>query len=116
MLYPVAINRPNDGRSPSRRASHCVPKNVANTTTNTDATARVFQELKAVGKAIGMPTSLLVLELTDYRIFAAHHPELARAVEAEGARRLSEVRAARERKPTEPAELHAVSTKEADGA
>jgi voltage-gated potassium channel len=34
-----------------------------------------------------VPTTLLVLELTDYRIFAAHYPELASAVEEEAARR-----------------------------
>lgn len=42
-----------------------------------------------------MPTTLLVLELTDYRIFAAQHPELAKAVEVEGFRRLAELNAAR---------------------
>jgi voltage-gated potassium channel len=42
-----------------------------------------------------VPSTLLVLELTDYRIFAAHHPDLARAVEEEAARR----RAERSRKP-----------------
>src|SRR5262245_41391322 len=42
-----------------------------------------------------VPTTLLVLELTDYRIFAAHHPDLARAVEEEAARR----RAERNKKP-----------------
>src|SRR5262245_17272164 len=47
-----------------------------------------------------VPTTLLVLELTDYRIFAAHHPDLARAVEDEAARR----RAERNKKP-EPAAL-----------
>jgi voltage-gated potassium channel len=45
-----------------------------------------------------VPTTLLVLELTDYRIFAAHYPELAQAVEEEAARR----RAERTKKP-EPA-------------
>ena len=45
-----------------------------------------------------VPTTLLVLELTDYRIFAAHHPDLAHAVEEEAARR----RAERNKKP-EPA-------------
>lgn len=81
-----------------------------------------FGELALLGDGIRtatvvatMPTTLLVLELTDYRIFAAHHPELARAVEAEGARRLAEVRAAREHKPAELAELHPDSAGEADG-
>jgi voltage-gated potassium channel len=45
------------------------------------------------------PTTLLVLEVTDYRIFAAHHPDLARAVEEEGARRLAELNARRQRTP-----------------
>jgi voltage-gated potassium channel len=40
-----------------------------------------------------VPTTLLVLDLVDYRIFAASHPDLARAVEEEGARRLAELRA-----------------------
>jgi voltage-gated potassium channel len=47
-----------------------------------------------------VPTTLLVLELTDYRIFAAHYPELARAVEDEAARR----RAERNKKPEQPLE------------
>jgi voltage-gated potassium channel len=34
------------------------------------------------------PTTLLVLDLTDFRAFAASHPDLARAVEAEAERRL----------------------------
>lgn len=42
------------------------------------------------------PTTLLVLEVADYRIFAAHHPELARTVEEEGFRRLAEIRGARQ--------------------
>jgi voltage-gated potassium channel len=47
-----------------------------------------------------VPTTLLVLELTDYRIFAAHYPELASAVEEEAARR----RAERNKKPEQPPE------------
>jgi voltage-gated potassium channel len=35
-------------------------------------------------------TTLLVLELTDYRIFTAHYPDLAQAVEDEAARRRAE--------------------------
>ena len=35
MLYPVAISRPIARLSPSRRASHCVPKKVAVTTAMT---------------------------------------------------------------------------------
>jgi voltage-gated potassium channel len=61
-----------------------------------------FGELALLGDGIRTatviattPTSLLVLELSDYRIFAAQHPDLASSVEAEGARRLAEVRASR---------------------
>jgi voltage-gated potassium channel len=35
------------------------------------------------------PSTLLILELTDFRAFTAHHPELARDVELEAARRTS---------------------------
>jgi voltage-gated potassium channel len=34
-----------------------------------------------------MPTTLLILEVSDFRAFTAHHPELAQAVESEAARR-----------------------------
>jgi voltage-gated potassium channel len=34
-----------------------------------------------------MPTTLLVLEVSDFRSFTAHHPELAKTVEAEARRR-----------------------------
>jgi voltage-gated potassium channel len=47
-----------------------------------------------------VPSTLLVLDLTDYRIFAAHYPDLAHAVEDEAARR----RAERNKKPEAPAE------------
>lgn len=33
------------------------------------------------------PTTLLILEVSDFRAFTAHHPELAQAVESEAARR-----------------------------
>lgn len=42
-----------------------------------------------------VPSTLLVLDLTDYRIFAAHYPDLAHAVEDEADRR----RAERNKKP-----------------
>jgi voltage-gated potassium channel len=45
-------------------------------------------------------STLLVLDLTDYRIFAAHYPDLAHAVEDEAARR----RAERNKKPEISAE------------
>jgi voltage-gated potassium channel len=47
-----------------------------------------------------VPSTLLVLDLTDYRIFAAHYPDLAHAVEEEAARR----RAERNKKPDISAE------------
>jgi voltage-gated potassium channel len=56
-----------------------------------------------------VPTTLLVLELTDYRIFAAHYPELARAVEDEAARR----RAERNKKPEPPPEPGAAAHRHA---
>jgi len=34
-----------------------------------------------------MPSTLLILEVSDFRAFTAHHPELARSVEVEAARR-----------------------------
>ena len=37
------------------------------------------------------PSTLLILELTDFRAFTAHHPELARDVELEAARRTSKI-------------------------
>lgn len=58
-----------------------------------------FGELALLGDGIRtatviatVPTTLLVLQLADYRIFTAHHPDLAREVEAEGERRLGELR------------------------
>jgi voltage-gated potassium channel len=56
-----------------------------------------------------VPTTLLVLELTDYRIFAAHYPELASAVEEEAARR----RAERNKKPEQPPEPGAAAHRHA---
>jgi voltage-gated potassium channel len=38
------------------------------------------------------PSTLLILDLADFRTLMAHHTELARVIEAEGKRRLSEVR------------------------
>ena len=65
-----------------------------------------FGELALLGDGVRtatvvatMPTTLLVLELADYRIFAAQHPELAKAVEVEGFRRLAELKAARNVEP-----------------
>ncbi|MGZ3408727.1 MAG: cyclic nucleotide-gated ion channel [Xanthobacteraceae bacterium] len=63
-----------------------------------------FGELALLGDGVRtatvvatMSTTLLVLEVADYRIFAAHHPELAKTVEEEGFRRLAEIKANRER-------------------
>jgi voltage-gated potassium channel len=70
-----------------------------------------FGELALLGSGIRtatviatMPTTLLVLELADFRIFCANHPDLARAVEEEGARRLAELRGGQTASPpTSPA-------------
>ena len=40
-----------------------------------------------------MPSALLILEVSDFRAFTAHHPELAMAVEREAARRRGESKA-----------------------
>jgi voltage-gated potassium channel len=44
-----------------------------------------------------MPSTLLMLDLADFRTLTAHHPELKRAIDAEGQRRMSENREMRER-------------------
>jgi voltage-gated potassium channel len=56
-----------------------------------------FGELALLGSGVRTatvtttaPTTLLALDLTDFRTFAAHHPELARAVEGEALRRQAE--------------------------
>ncbi len=54
----VAVNI--DTRDPDKPKAWLERTGVTGLAYYTDATARVFQELKAVGKAIGMPTSLLV--------------------------------------------------------
>ncbi|MBV9234365.1 MAG: cyclic nucleotide-binding domain-containing protein [Xanthobacteraceae bacterium] len=56
-----------------------------------------------------VPSTLLVLDLTDYRIFAAHYPDLAHAVEEEAARR----RAERNKKPDISAEPGAAANRHA---
>jgi len=60
-------------------------------------TGSFFGELALLGNGIRnatvrtvLPTTLLILDVADFRTFTAHHPELARAVEAEAARRLGE--------------------------
>jgi len=57
-----------------------------------------------------VPTTLLVLELTDYRIFAAHYPELASAVEEEAARRRAERNKKPEQRPEPGAAAHRHAT------
>jgi voltage-gated potassium channel len=44
-----------------------------------------------------MPSTLLILDLADFRTLTAHHPDLKRAIDAEGQRRMSENRETRER-------------------
>jgi voltage-gated potassium channel len=39
-----------------------------------------------------MPTTLLILEVSDFHAFTAHHPDLAKAVELEAARRKTKVK------------------------
>jgi CRP-like cAMP-binding protein len=36
------------------------------------------------------PSTLLILDLADFRTLMAHRPELARAIDAEGKRRMSD--------------------------
>jgi CRP-like cAMP-binding protein len=42
------------------------------------------------------PATLLILDLADFRTMTAHHPELARSIDAEGKRRMSENQRMRE--------------------
>jgi CRP-like cAMP-binding protein len=44
-----------------------------------------------------MPSSLLILDLADFRTLTAQHPDLKRAIDAEGQRRMSENQQVRER-------------------
>ena len=44
-----------------------------------------------------MPSSLLILDLADFRTLTAHHPDLKRAIDAEGQRRMTENQQMRER-------------------
>ncbi len=62
-----------------------------------------FGELALLGDSIRTanvsttkPSTLLILDLADFRTFMAHHPELARAIDAEGKRRLSDNQRRRE--------------------
>jgi voltage-gated potassium channel len=44
-----------------------------------------------------MPSTLLMLDLADFRTLTAHHPDLKRAIDAEGQRRMSENQQTRDR-------------------
>ncbi len=63
-----------------------------------------FGELALLGDSVRtanvtttMPSSLLILDLADFRTLTANHPELKRAIDAEGQRRMSENQQLRER-------------------
>jgi len=43
------------------------------------------------------PSTLLILDLADFRTLTAHHPDLKHAIDAEGQRRMTENRETRER-------------------
>jgi voltage-gated potassium channel len=49
------------------------------------------------------PSTLLILDLADFRTFTAHHPDLARIIDAEGKRRMSENQRLRELQPQDGA-------------
>ena len=66
-------------------------------------TGSFFGELALLGDSIRtanvatvVPTTLLVLDLAEFRTLTAHHPELARIIDAEGKRRMSENQRLRE--------------------
>lgn len=50
-----------------------------------------------------MPSTLLILEVSDFRSFTAHHPELAQAIETEAARRKQTQERSRHGSATAPA-------------
>jgi len=67
------------------------------------ATGSFFGELALLGDSVRsanvvttQPSTLLILDLADFRTLTAHHPELARAIDAEGKRRMSENKRLRE--------------------
>jgi hypothetical protein len=43
-----------------------------------------------------MPSTLLILDLADFRTLTAHHPDIKRAIDAEAQRRASENQRLRE--------------------
>ena len=62
-----------------------------------------FGELALLGDSVRtanvtttMPSTLLILDLADFRTLTAHHPDLARAIDAEGQRRKTENQRLRE--------------------
>jgi voltage-gated potassium channel len=63
-----------------------------------------FGELALLGDSVRsanvtttMPSTLLILDLADFRTFTANHPDLKRAIDAEAQRRMSQNQEARER-------------------
>jgi CRP-like cAMP-binding protein len=44
-----------------------------------------------------MPSTLLMLDLADFRTFTANHPDLKRAIDAEAQRRMTQNQEARDR-------------------
>jgi voltage-gated potassium channel len=52
--------------------------------------ALLGDSIRTANVATTQPSSLLVLDLADFRTFTAHHPDLARAIDAEAKRRSSE--------------------------
>ncbi len=65
-----------------------------------------FGELALLGDSVRTanvsttkPSTLLVLDLADFRTLTAHHPELARTIDAEAKRRLGEIQHRRESGP-----------------
>jgi voltage-gated potassium channel len=62
-----------------------------------------FGELALLGDSVRtanvsttLPSTLLILDLADFRTLTAHHPELARAIDAEAGRRRNENQQVRE--------------------
>jgi voltage-gated potassium channel len=62
-----------------------------------------FGEMALLGNSVRsanvsttQPSTLLILDLADFRTLTAHHPELARIIEAEGKRRMSDNQRRRE--------------------
>jgi len=63
-----------------------------------------FGELALLGDSVRsanvtttMPSTLLILDLADFRTFTANHPDLKRAIDAEAERRMNENQETRER-------------------